>query len=82
MAAVVLTGLLAVGLAVLLAAFLPGAGFIVAIVVLVLGGGVIAWLLLAGASRQAPSDVARGTEESEKPELLGPGGPDDPAARR
>jgi hypothetical protein len=81
-AAVVLIGLFSVGLAVLLAALLPGAGLIGAILVLVLGGAVIAWLLLAGATRQAPSDVARRTEKAEKPELLGPGGPDDPTARR
>jgi hypothetical protein len=70
MAAVVLIGLFSVGLAVLLAALLPGAGFIGAIIVLVLGGAVIAWFLLARASRQSPSDVARRSEE--KPDLLGP----------
>jgi hypothetical protein len=80
MAAVVLIGLLAVGLAVLLGALVPGAGFVGSIIVLVLAGIVITWLLLAGAARQSPSDIAR--RSSERPELLGPGGPDDPAARR
>jgi hypothetical protein len=80
MAAIVLISFLSLGVAVLLVALLPGAGFIGAAIVLVLGGAVIAWLLLAGASRQSPSDVARRSEE--QPQLLGPGGPDDPSARR
>jgi hypothetical protein len=80
MAAIVLVGVLTVGVAVLLVALLPGAGFIGAAIALVLGGALVVWLLLAGASRQTPSDVARRSEE--KPELLGPGGPDDPSASR
>jgi hypothetical protein len=75
MAGVVLIALGTLGLAVLLAALLPGAGFIAAVVVVILGLGAIVWLFLAGAARQAPSDLAAGTDEAE---LLGPGGPDDP----
>jgi hypothetical protein len=75
MSAVALVVVGTVALAVLLAVLLPGAGFIGAIVVAVIGLAVVIWLVSAGAARQAPSDVARSTE---KPELLGPGGPDDP----
>ena len=64
-----------VALAVLLAALLPGAGFIGAIVVAVIGLAVVIWLVSAGGARRAPSDVVRSTENHE---LLGPGGPDDP----
>ena len=71
--AIIIVGTIA--LAVLLAALLPGAGFIGAIVVVVIGLAAVVWLLAAGASKQAPSDVARNTEERE---FLGPGGPDDP----
>jgi hypothetical protein len=67
-----------VALAVALAVLLPGAGFIGAIVVALFGLGVVVWLVLAGASRTAPSDAARRTDEAE---LLGPGGPDDPGSR-
>ena len=63
-----------IALAVLLATLLPGAGFIGAIVV-VLGLAAVVWLVSAGATKQAPSDIARGTEDHE---FLGPGGPDDP----
>lgn len=73
--AVALVILGTVALAVLLAALLPGAGFIGAIIVAVIGLGAVVWLLSAGGARQAPSDIARGTEDQE---LLGPGGPDDP----
>ena len=76
MAAVILIAVLTIGLAVVLAALLPGAGFIGAIVVVMLGIGLIVWLILARASDQAPSDIPRNTKN--EPELLGPGGPDDP----
>ena len=75
MSAVALIIVGTIALAVLLAALLPGAGFIGAIVVVVMGLAAVVWLLSAGASKQAPSDVARNTEDQE---LLGPGGPDDP----
>jgi hypothetical protein len=75
MAAVVLTVLGTLALAVLLAVFLPGAGAIAAVVIVALAGAAILWFLLAGAAGETPSDVAR---ESEDVELLGPGGPDDP----
>jgi hypothetical protein len=71
--AIIIVGTIA--LAVLLATLLPGAGFIGAIVVVVIGLAAVVWLLSAGASKQAPSDVARNTEDQE---LLGLGGPDDP----
>ena len=77
MSAIALVILGTVGLAILLAVLMPGAGFIGAIVVAVIGLAVLAWLLAAGASRTAPSDMAGRTEET--PELLGSGGPDDPA---
>ena len=76
MAAVILIAVLTIGLAVVLAALLPGAGLIGAIVVVILGIGLIAWLILAGASDRAPSDIPRKT--TNEPELLGPGRPDDP----
>jgi hypothetical protein len=62
-------------LAVLLAALVPGLGFIAAIAVLVIGIAVVVWLLAAARSGQAPSEVAAQTE---KHEFLGPGGADDP----
>jgi hypothetical protein len=73
--AVALVIVATVALAVVLAVLLPGAGLVGAIVVVLVGLGVVAWLVLAGASRTAPSDAARRTEDAE---LLGPGGPDDP----
>jgi hypothetical protein len=75
MAAVIVIAVLTIGLAVVLAALLPGAGLIGAIVVVMLGIGLIVWLILAGASDRAPSDIVHKTGE---PELLGPGGPDAP----
>ena len=75
MSAVALVIVATVALAVVLAVLLPGAGLVGAIVVVLVGLGVVAWLVLAGASRTAPSDAARRTEDAE---LLGPGGPDDP----
>jgi hypothetical protein len=62
-------------LAVLLAALLPGAGFIAGIVVLVIGVAAALWLVAAARSGQAPGELAVQTEEHE---FLGPGGPDDP----
>lgn len=75
MVAIVLIALITIGFAIVLAALLPGAGLIGGIVVVLLGIGLIVWLVAAGASRQTPSDIARETPEHE---LLGPGGPDDP----
>lgn len=75
MSAVALIIVGTIALAVLLATLLPGAGFIGAFVVVVIGLAAVVWLLSAGASKQAPGDVARNTEDQE---LLGPGGPDDP----
>ena len=72
-AALVIVG--TVVLAVLLAALLPGAGFIAAIVVLVIGVAAAVWLVSAARAGQAPGEIASQTEEHE---LLGPGGPDDP----
>jgi hypothetical protein len=62
-------------LAVLLAALLPGAGFIAAIAVVVIGIAAALWLVSAARSGQAPSEIATQTDERE---FLGPGGPDDP----
>jgi fatty acid desaturase len=73
--AVALIVVATIAVAIILAAFLPGAGFIAAIVIAVIGLAAVVWLISAGATRQAPSDVARNTERQE---LLGPGGPDDP----
>ena len=78
MSAVALVVVATVAAAVLLAVLLPGAGFIGAIVVVVLGLAVVVWLISAGASRRAPSEMASRTED---PDLLGPGGPDDPGRR-
>jgi hypothetical protein len=68
--------------AVLIVAVLFGVGFafggpVVALILAV--GGVVAagiYVLALGGSRTTPGDVAR--EADEQPELLGPGGPDDP----
>jgi hypothetical protein len=49
---------------------------VVAIVVVLVGFG---WLIAAGLSGRAPSDLLRSTK---KAKLLGPGGPDDPDANR
>jgi hypothetical protein len=62
-------------LAILLAAFLPGAGLFIGIAVVLLGLLAGAWLLLAGASDSSPSETVAETHEAS---LLGPGGPDDP----
>ena len=75
MAAVVVIAAVSLGLALLLAVLLPGAGLVAALVVIAAGIGVVVWLLAAGGARQAPTDAVRQTET---PEHLGPGGPDDP----
>jgi hypothetical protein len=74
-APVVLIAVVSLGLAVLLAALLPGAGLVGAVLVIALGIGVIVWLLAAGGARRMPSEAIQRTET---PEHLGPGGPDDP----
>ena len=48
------------------------AGGIIA-VVLFIGAGI--WLVLGASARKTPSEAAR---EVQRPQLLGPGGPDDP----
>jgi hypothetical protein len=75
MAAILLLAVATIVLALLLGLLVPGAGFALARVVLVLGIGAIVWLVMAGAARQTPSDLASETQDVE---LLGPGGPDDP----
>src|SRR5215203_5511717 len=65
MVAIVLIALITIGFAIVLAALLPGAGLIGGIVVVLLGIGLIVWLVAAGASRQTPSDIARETPEHE-----------------
>jgi hypothetical protein len=50
----------------------PLIGAIIAAVVIV---GIIVWLVAASGSGRTPSEVTR---EVPEPELLGPGGPDDP----
>jgi hypothetical protein len=62
-------------LAILLAALVPGLGFIAAIIVLLIGIAVVVWLLAAGRSGQTPSELATHANEQE---FLGPGGADDP----
>ncbi len=68
--------------AILIVAVLFGLGFAfggpVLALVLAVGGIVAAaiYLLALAGSRTTPGDVAR--EADEQPELLGPGGPDDP----
>ena len=54
-----------------------GIAVILVIVVLFIGGGI--WLVLTLASGKTPASAVRETEPAE---LLGPGGPDDPDARR
>ena len=72
-AAIVLIILLTLGLAVLLAALVPGVGFIGSIIVVAFGIAAVVWLILAGISRKAPSDIVAAQP---KPELLGPDDPD------
>lgn len=75
MFAIVLIVFVSLGLAVLFATLLPGAGLIGSAIVIAGGIALVAWLLASGASRRAPSEIIRDTDN---PELLGPGGPDDP----
>ena len=74
MAGVALVAVGTLVVAVLLAALLPGAGFLIAGVVVLLGVAAIVWLVMAAAGKAVPSDVAAGAKDVE---LLGPGGPDD-----
>jgi hypothetical protein len=74
-APVVLIAVVSLGLAVLLTALLPGAGLVAAVLVIALGIGVIVWLLAAGGARRTPGEAI---QQTETPEHLGPGGPDDP----
>jgi hypothetical protein len=74
-AAIVLIGLVALGLALLLAVLLPGAGLIGSALVIAAGIAAIGWLLASGGAGKAPSEAVRDTET---PQHLGPGGPDDP----
>lgn len=75
MAGIALIVLVTIGLAVLLSVLLPGAGLIVAALVVVLGIGAIVWLVLVGASGETPTETVAGAGEAD---LLGPGGADDP----
>jgi hypothetical protein len=77
MGAVALIIVTTILIAVLLAMLMPGAGFIAAVLALLIGAGLVAWMLAAASSGEAPSDIVAETSEPE-PELLGPGGPDDP----
>jgi hypothetical protein len=63
--------LIAVGAVVLGAAWL-------AIIPLVIAVAVLAWGALTVASGRTPATELRHVDTSNKPELLGPGGPDDP----
>jgi hypothetical protein len=54
-----------------------GAGLF-SLIVLAAGIAVAVWLALAGGSRTGTRDVAR--RGSDRGELLGPGGPDDPTS--
>ena len=51
----------------------------IAILPVLLVLGIVVWGATALGGRRSPSSVVRDTE---KPELLGPGGPDDPDASR
>ena len=75
MAAILLLAVATIVLALLLGMLVPGAGLVLGVGVFVLGMGAIVWLVIAGAARQTPSDLASQTKDVE---LLGPGGPDDP----
>jgi hypothetical protein len=73
-AIVIIVVLIAVGIAIPAAL---GAGPLVLVLVpLVLAG--LAWMLLFGAARMRPGEVA---ERTPSQEFLGPGGPDDPDRR-
>jgi hypothetical protein len=56
-----------------------GAGLF-ALIVVPVGLAIAIWLALAGGTGTGPREVAR--REASKPELLGPGGPDDPTSDR
>jgi hypothetical protein len=58
--------------------FAAGAGLF-ALVVIPIGLAVAGWFIVSAGSGRTPRDVAR---EAERPELLGPGGPDDPTSDR
>ena len=58
--------------------FAAGAGLF-ALIVIPIGIGVAIWLALAGGTGRTAADVAR---EVNGPELMGPGGADDPDADR
>jgi hypothetical protein len=73
-AAVVLVA--AIVLAALLAILLPGAGFIAAVIVVLIGIGIAVWLVAAARSDVSTADVV---ETHSDPDPLGPGGPDDPS---
>jgi hypothetical protein len=74
-AAVVLIGLVSIGIALLLAVLLPGAGLVGSVLVIAGGIAVIVWLLASGGAGKPPSEAI---EQTDTPEHLGPGGPDDP----
>ncbi|MGH3031837.1 MAG: hypothetical protein ACRDNE_13960 [Gaiellaceae bacterium] len=72
--------MIALLIAIVVVAVLMGLAFafggVVLRILLVLAGLVaVGWILLAGAARRTPSEVA---ERAHEQEFLGPGGPDDP----
>jgi hypothetical protein len=71
MAALIVVVLVAIGIALVLT---PGLVFL-AIVPFALAVIAAGWLVLAAIGRTRPSEAARRTHD---PDLLGPGGPDDP----
>lgn len=75
MAPVVIVVVVTLLLAVALGALLPGAGFVLAALAVLIGIGVIVWLVAAGGARRTPGEAVRSTPTVEH---LGPGGPDDP----
>jgi hypothetical protein len=77
MAPVVIVAVVTLLLAVALGALLPGAGFVLAALAVLLGIGVIVWLIAASGAGRTPGEAVRRTP---KVEHLGPGGPDDPSA--
>jgi hypothetical protein len=58
--------------------FAAGAGLF-ALLFIPIGLAVAGWFVVSAGSGRTPSDVAR---EASSPELLGPGGPDDPTSDR
>ena len=75
MAPVVVVAVVTLILAIALGALLPGAGFVLATLAVLLGIGVIVWLIAAGGARRTPGEAVSRTPTVEH---LGPGGPDDP----